>query len=140
MRYLFLILFIFIATPALSCSCISPTIEEGEKSYNKSDVIIKGTIIENSNGWQGRKPILKIKVDDVIKGRDIPDQITVDYNPNTAACGNEFIANKGYVLALYDTRTLMLSDDNKRGYGFRVMVSCHQMQIRNYIKYKESDK
>lgn len=136
MKYCLIALFIFIATPVWACSCVAPTMEQGALSFNKSDVIVKGIVTEDSMGWGGRKPMIKLTVEDVIKGKNIPEEITIDYNANTAACGNDFTVNEKYVLALYDTRALTLSDDNKRGYGFRVMVSCHQMQIRNYIEHK----
>lgn len=129
-----------ISSSAWACSCVAPTMIEGAKSFNTTDIIVKGIVTEDSMGWEGRRPIITFEIEDVMKGQNIPDNITIDYNPSTAACGHNFTVGEDYILALYDTRTINLTDENKRGYGFRIMTSCHQTQVRNYIQNKESEK
>lgn len=138
MRLFFMtVFFSLLSVHAIACSCIAPSIEGGRKSFKEADVVINGTIIEKSGGWQSMRPIVKIQIHEIFKGNNIPDIITADYNPSTAACGNELKVNTTYDLALYDTRSIMVTDGNNRGYGFRVMISCHQDQVRYYLRNKD---
>jgi len=121
----------------MACRCVPPSQEQGIKSYNEANVIIKGTVLNASEGFSQLGPIIKIKVNEIIKGKNVPDEIIANYNDVTAACGNIFEVEKDYVIALYDTRSLQLTDSNSRGYGFRVMVSCHQSQVLEYLKSLE---
>jgi len=136
-RIVIFILAIFFSFSALACSCVAPNMEQGTKAYNQSDVVLKGTITNKSDGWEGLRPLITVNVIDVIKGYDIPENLTADYNKNTAACGNNFNVGDDYIIAMFDTRSLILTDENIRGYGFRAMPSCHQYQVRDYIKNKQ---
>lgn len=141
MRIIFLsLLLCFVAMPAWACRCLAPSDDHAMMSYQEADVVVKATITSASEGFSNLGPILKMDVIDVIKGEDIPESITANYNNVTAACGNEFTVEQDYIVALYDTRSLILADSNPRGYGFRVMVSCHQNQIRYYLKNKDITK
>ena len=133
-------IFSFIAFPVWACSCMAPTEKQAYKAYKDTDIIIKGKILAKSGGWESSGPLIKIDVSDIYKGTNIPDVIMVNYNSNTAACGNHFEIDKDYIIALYDTRSLTLNDENTRGYGFRVMSSCHQYQIQHYFNLQNGNK
>lgn len=140
MRFACLSIFLcLLAFPALACRCVAPSMDQGMVSYQEADIIIKGTVTSSSNGFSDTGPMLKIDIIDVIKGDNIPSAITANFNNVTAACGNEFTVGDDYIIALYDTRSLTLSDNNARGFGFRVMISCHQDQIRHYIENLEKE-
>ena len=118
---------------AWACQCLPPSIEKAKKSYDDADVVIDAKVTNLSGGWGSTSPMVKLQVNTVIKGNDIPKLITADYNENHAACGNDFTVGQTAIIALYDTRSLMVTDANARGYGFRVMISCHQEQVRYYV-------
>lgn len=132
--FLFIIFFCGLAFPAKACECLAPTLEQGKKSYDGADIVIKAKILSVSAGWGSTSPIVKLQVNNVIKGDNVPNIITANYNENHVACGNEFTLNQTAIIALYDTRPLMVTAANMRGYGFRVMMSCHQDQVRYYLK------
>lgn len=135
MRVIALVLLLsFISLPALACSCMAPNAESAMESYNEADVVVEAKILNTSDGWDNTGPLVKMRIIDVIKGQDILDEITVNYNNVPANCGNEFFEDETYIVGLYDTRSVVLSESNARGYGFRMMVSCHQEGIRYYIK------
>lgn len=136
--YLLILLSFFIATPVWACKCAAPNNALAKISYDKADIVIKAHAVYTSDGWDDTGPLLKIRVDEVIKGHNIPDEITANYNDHTAACGNYFEQGTDYIIALYDTRSLILTDNNSRGYGFRVMISCEQYQVRHYINHIQS--
>ena len=66
MKYFLFAAFVFIATPVWACSCVAPTMLEGAKSFSETDVIVKGTVTEDSMGWEGRRPIITFEIEDVI--------------------------------------------------------------------------
>lgn len=125
--------------PALACRCVAPNDKLAEQSYNEADIVVNAEILNVSDGWDNTGPLVKMKINSVIKGDEIPDEITANYNDTTAACGNEFAVGEKYIIALYDTRSLLLTANNSRGYGFRVMISCHQNQVRYYINNKDKE-
>ena len=140
MRF-YLLLFIllcFSPLPALACSCVKPNMEQGQKSFENSDIVIKATVLSISKGFKGSGPMMKLKVDELIKGDNIPDAISVNYNSSLSACGNNYDVGSEYIFALYDTRSVILNPNNTRGYGYRVMISCHQNQVKYYIDHRKN--
>jgi hypothetical protein len=133
-RALFILFLITMPSIAMACSCLEPNDKTASESYKKSDVIVKGRIQSASSGWSEMGPMVKIEVIDVIKGNEVPDIITSNYNNFPAACGHDLKAGEEAIFALYDTRSLTVTNNNLRGYGFRMMVSCHQNQVRHYIE------
>jgi hypothetical protein len=132
---LIIMIFCFHALPAMACRCMAPSDELAANSFKEADSVIEATVLSASAGWGSTAPIIKFQVKNVIKGHDIPDLITADYNPNSAACGNNYEIGETVIVALYDTRSLIINDANTRGYGFRVMISCHQEQVEHYVKH-----
>jgi hypothetical protein len=133
-RFLFIaLLFVPVPSIAMACSCLEPNDKTAAESYKKADIIVSGKILSASGGWSEMGPMLKIEVIDVIKGDNIPDIMTVNYNNLPAACGHDLKAGDEAIFALYDTRSLTVTNNNVRGYGFRMMVSCHQYQVKHYL-------
>ena len=129
---------IFISAKVFACSCMEPSKETAIESYNQSDVIVRASVVEVSEGFSSLGPLVRLDVHEVIKGKDIPDFITANYNINLAACGQRFTEGEEVVLALYDTRDVRLRVDNARGYGFRVMISCYQQDVRYFLDNLEN--
>ena len=141
MRFILYTLFmVMISGAAMACTCVQPTTDMAKQSYDDADVVINATIINNSEGWNGAGALLKLKINDVFKGENLPSEIMANYNNNTAACGNNFNEGQDYNLGLYDTRSLILTDANTRGYGFRIMISCVQSQIQYHLNNIKKDK
>ena len=134
MRFLLVtILFLFIGVPlAQACKCYPPNNELAEQAYFDADIIIRAKVINPSKGFTQSGPILSVETLEVIKGRDVPNMINMNYNPTLAACGNHFEADDEAIMAVYDTRQLSLS--TARGYGFRLMSSCQQDYVRHYLE------
>ena len=136
----FLVILILIPSFAMACSCVAPKNDLALEYYEKTDVIIKGKIISASGGWSTMGPMTKIEVIEIIKGDDIPHTMTVNYNNLSAACGHDLVEGEENIFAIYDTRSLVITDNNSRGYGFRLMSSCHQIQIRHYLQNNKVNK
>lgn len=132
--FLTFLLFIISASHGWACSCTAPNKDSSKEAFAQSDVVIDAEIISASKGWSEIGPLLKVRSNKIYKGENIPDIMMINYNDHTAACGNQFKSGDNAILAIYDTRSVNLDDNNTRGYGFRLMVSCQQSQVRHYIK------
>lgn len=128
-----LFLTLIMPSVAMACQCMPPSDELAQKSFEDSDIVVNGIVTQVSGGWGSQEPMIKLQINTIYKGGNIPDIITVNYNENSAACGNDFEPNQSVTIALYDTRSLMVTEANTRGYGFRAMISCHQYQVRHYV-------
>lgn len=115
------------------CMCYDYTEKRGAKSFFDADVVIGGDIVKASEGFSNLGPLLKITPVEIYKGNNLPELMTANYNSTPAACGNRFAVGEHYIIALYDTRTIGVQNNNTRGYGFRVMYSCVQDEVRRYL-------
>lgn len=91
---MFSALMLFTAQPALACSCMPMTRAETVK---EADAVITGTVTEVVN--QEMLVLAKIDVDDVEKG-EVDEQVTVQSNGQSAACGIGFKQGQKVTLAL----------------------------------------
>lgn len=133
-----LIVSVLLSGQSLACSCLAPNDKTATDAFNKADVIVKAEVVAASEGFSERGPLLQLDIKEVIKGQDVPDFITANYNLNLPACGHRFEPEQRVTLALYDTRDVELRRDNARGYGFRVMISCYQDQVRYFLEQQNS--
>lgn len=124
---------------AQACECKAPRPQKAAKAYNDADIIVNGKIDTVSGGFHELGPMVRIKINKVIKGNDNPEMITANYNPNTYVCGHEFKKGEEHTLALYDTRGLGVTDRNTRGYGYRVMIACDQKLVKHHMKQMNLD-
>ena len=133
-------LLFFIPSLVMACGCVAPNRELSQEFFAKTDVIVKGRIISVSGGWSAMGPMAKIEIIEVIKGKNIPEIMTANYNNMAAACGHDLVEGAEDIFGFYDTRSLVIADNNSRGYGFRLMNSCHQSQIRYYLENNKINK
>lgn len=134
-----IILFTLYAPASHACTCKPIKPSESEKFYNEADAIVTGEIKTISGGFGGQGPMIKMDVENVIKGENIPDLLTANYNIHPHLCGHEFNVGETHTLALYDTRGLGITRENTRGYGFRVMISCFQEAIKKQLEKMNLD-
>jgi hypothetical protein len=137
-----IVITIISSVSAMACSCLAPYDEQAKDAFEKADIIAEFNIINASKGWGSAGPIAQIEPIKIYKGENIPETINTNYNNNVTTCGNILKGQETLLLGLYDTRDIELRADNARGYGFRVMHSCYQGNIRYYIEnlYEEEAK
>ena len=118
----------------LACECIPTTDQMAEKSFTEADLVVKATLVSPSPGWGSNSGLVRVHIEEVIKGEeDLPEIITVNYNSNSAVCGHEFTEGQKGIFAMYDTRSIGLTNEGNRGYGFRMLVSCDQVNVRHHV-------
>jgi hypothetical protein len=120
------ILFFAITPAAHACRCAQPTLEEGLAEFNNMDYVFEGEVISTSPAAMGRKPMVKFKILNRIKGvfpNDSEDEKNLFYNPVTAACGNSFHVGQHVIIGAYD----------EGKWQARVVDFCAQENIRFYL-------
>ena len=140
MRYFVYILFsiLFIPVYAMACTCMPVEANQARAAYDRADIIIKARVMQVSPGWGSNGPLLKAQIIEVIKSDTesdlIPEIISVNYNSNPEACGyTDMMVDKEYIMALYDTRQISLTNANARGYGYRMMNKCELNLIEYHL-------
>ena len=127
------IMVLLTSSTVMACSCPEPTEDQAKAAYADTEVIVRARIIQVSGGWGTMTPIMRLEVIEKLKGDNIPTVMMANYNNNMAACGYDYQEGDEDIIALYDTRDIGLTDNNSRGYGFRVMSSCHAEAVKYFI-------
>lgn len=121
-----------VSMPAWACRCMAPNDELAINAYSEADIVIYAEIINPSKGFAQSGPMVSVKVTDVIKGRDVPENMNLNYNNVTAACGNYYETGQKVLIGIYDNHSVS-ANQSTRGYGYRVMSSCQQAYIQHYV-------
>ena len=128
----FIILF-GMSVDAYACRCMNPNTQSATETYNNTMVVLDAQVQLVSKGWQGSGPLATLKIKNIHKGDlEKDDDIVIQYNPNSSACGMTLKEGETYTLGLYDIRSFGTS--KPRVGNYRTVNICEQMNIRHYLK------
>jgi hypothetical protein len=119
--------------PAYACKCMMPDDAMAQDYYDQADIVLRVKPTEFSKGWNASGPLITFEILETYKtNQELDDTITTKNNPSTAACGNDVQPDTEYVFGFWDLQRQGYTVKNAIGY--RMMHSCAQYGVQNYIK------